>query len=187
MYAARPGEWGFLKHTPLARPTGGLPDFELVPSAQGQFHGAAVRTNRWGMRDQDYEKTPQPTTLRIALLGSSHVFGDGVENEETFETLLEQRLNQEVKGAPYERYEILNFAVGGYSALDCMAVLEDKVFEFKPQYIFYVELRAPWGAPCGTSRLALAFRRIGATTSCSASSTRSGSRTRRRPPRCERS
>jgi len=143
VYAARPGEWTFLRNTPLARSTGRLPDFELRPGVSGRFHGASVHTNRWGMRDKEYEKAPPPNTLRIALLGSSHVFGDGVENEETFETLLEERLNE--AGGRYERYEILNFAVGGYSALDCMAVLEDKVFEFEPRYIFYVELSGTVG------------------------------------------
>lgn len=143
VYAARPREWDFLRNTELVRATGRLPDFEMLPGVSGRFHGASVRTNRWGMRDKEYEKTPGPNTLRIALLGSSHVFGDGVENEETFETLLEKRLNE--VGGRYERYEILNFAVGGYSALDCMAVLEDKVFEFGPRYIFYVDVSGTVG------------------------------------------
>ena len=40
-------------------------------------HGA-IETNRWGMRDQDYEADPPPGTVRGVLLGYSTVFGWGV-------------------------------------------------------------------------------------------------------------
>ena len=47
------------------------------------------------MRDQDYERSPPPNTFRIALLGPSNVMGWGVGDGETFEALVEERLNRE--------------------------------------------------------------------------------------------
>jgi hypothetical protein len=67
------------------------------------------------------------------------VFGSGVANEETFENILEQRLNQDTSDSAYEKYEILNFAVPGYSPLDTLVTFEDKTLEFAPDYLFYFE------------------------------------------------
>ena len=43
--------------------------------------------------------------------------GWGVEDDETFEALVEKRLNEELAGQGYERYEILNLGVAGYYPL----------------------------------------------------------------------
>lgn len=138
-YAARPAHWPLLTETPLVEFSDGLPAYYLRPQAQAEFRGAHVTINQWGMRDQNYEKVPPPKTLRIAILGSSHVFGLGVGDNETFESIVERRLNEEVAGSGYDRYELLNFAVGGYNPLDVLAMLEDRVFEFAPDYIIYFE------------------------------------------------
>jgi lysophospholipase L1-like esterase len=139
LYAAKPGDWEELDHSALVRQTGGLPLVELRPLIKMPYLRALVETNRWGMRDKDYEKTPPPNALRIAVLGASHVFGSGVNNDETFENVLERRLNQEAAGGSHVRYEILNFAVAGYTAVESLATLEDKVFQFHPNYVFYFE------------------------------------------------
>ena len=52
--------------------------------------------------------------------------GYGVADDEGFEPLLEDRLNEEIAGSPYQKYEILNFAVPGYSAIQDLMVLEQK-------------------------------------------------------------
>jgi hypothetical protein len=106
----------------------------------GTIKDAPFKTNRWGMRDQDYEQAPPPRTYRIALLGSSVSMGSGVRHEETFEDLLEKRLNQEYAGASekYSRFEILNFSVGGYRILQQVIALERKVLAFKPDVVFCI-------------------------------------------------
>ena len=65
-----------------------------------------------------------PETLRIALLGPSHVMGNGVADGETFEALVEERLNREFATGPARRYEILNFGVDGYALPQQIAMLE---------------------------------------------------------------
>jgi hypothetical protein len=117
----------------FVRPTGDLLSYELVPSYRGgMFRGLPFETNRWGMRDKEYALTPRPGTFRIALIGASYEMGASVRVEETFEWLLEDRLNREGPGTPRRRYEILNFAVGGYSLPQNVIVVEKKAFRFAP-------------------------------------------------------
>jgi hypothetical protein len=90
------------------------------------------------MRDRDYEKIPAPGTYRIALTGPSFVMGYGVADTEGFEWLLEERLNHDLAGGRFERFEILNFAVPGYSPVQNLMVLEQKALPFKPNALFYM-------------------------------------------------
>lgn len=127
-----------IEQTPAGRKTGDFQVLELVPLAETLFMGAPFHTNRWGMRDQDYELQKPASTYRIAMLGSSYVMGLGVADNETFEWILEERLNRDHQGIPYNHYEILNFAVSDYTALHQPIVLEDKAFSFNPDVVIYV-------------------------------------------------
>jgi hypothetical protein len=138
IYTKRPSDWPQITETEAARLTGDNLIVELVPSTTIYFHSAMLSTNRWGMRDQDYEKTPPPNSYRIALTGPSFVMGSGVADDEVFEALLEDRLNRENAGGQYTRYEILNFAVPGYSALQELMVLEQKGLSFEPDALFFM-------------------------------------------------
>jgi hypothetical protein len=64
--------------------------------------------------------------------------GSGVEGEETFENLVEDRLNRESGIAPYERVELMNFAMAGFSVLQSMRLLDLKVLDFDPDMILCV-------------------------------------------------
>jgi len=138
IYTKRPSDWPTITETEAARYTDDNFIVELVPSTTINFHGAILSTNRWGMRDRDYEKIPAPGTYRIALTGPSFVMGFGVADNEVFESLLEERLNQDLAGGRYERYEILNFAVPGYSPIQNLMVLEQKTLPFKLNALFYM-------------------------------------------------
>jgi D-alanyl-lipoteichoic acid acyltransferase DltB (MBOAT superfamily) len=139
IYSKRPKNWKPLVKTEAARLTGDYYHVELMPSRRITFYGKPYSTNRWGMRDLNYELLPPPYTCRIAIIGSSHANGWGVSDNETFESLLEKRLNFENKREKYVRYEILNFAVGGYSAVRQLMLLENKVFSLKPDLIFFIQ------------------------------------------------
>jgi lysophospholipase L1-like esterase len=138
IYSKRPSDWPTIDETEAARQTGDNLIVELVPSTSISFHGEMLSINRWGMRDRDYEKTPAPNTYRIALTGPSFVMGYGVADDEGFEPLLEDRLNRENAGSPYNNYEILNFAVPGYSAIQNLMVLEQKAVPFQPNAVFFM-------------------------------------------------
>ena len=138
IYSKRPTEWVALRDTEAIRPTNDNLILELTPSTTIDFNGTQLSTNRWGMRDRDYAQIPPPDTYRIALTGPSFVMGYGVADDEGFEWLLENRLNQEHSGSAYAQYEILNFAVPGYSAIQDLIILEQKALEFQPNAIFFM-------------------------------------------------
>ena len=138
IYSKRPSNWVSIRDTAAVRPTNDNLILELSPSTAINFNGTRLTINRWGMRDRDYEKIPTPGTYRIALTGPSFVMGYGVEDNEGFEWLLEERLNSENAGSPYAQYEILNFAVPGYSAIQDLMVFEQKALEFQPNAIFFM-------------------------------------------------
>ncbi|MBA2245336.1 MAG: hypothetical protein H0W11_10295 [Gemmatimonadetes bacterium] len=137
----RPLDWKGIRDAGAIRYTGDLLEFELIPSYSGTVKRLPFTTNRWGMRDQDYDKAKPPHTYRIALLGASHVMGSGVPHEKSFEALVEEQLNREQAGGPYAHYEILNFAVSGYAPYHHALLMQDKVFEFEPDAIFFVSHR----------------------------------------------
>jgi hypothetical protein len=138
IYMKRPSDWPSIMETAAVRETGDNLIFELVPLTTMYFHGAPLSINRWGMRDQDYELLPAPGTYRVALTGPSFVMGSGVADHEVFEWLLEDRLNREYAGSPTASYEILNFAVPGYSAIQDLLVLEQKALAFEPDALFFM-------------------------------------------------
>jgi len=132
--AMRPPDWPNPGDRGVNRPADGLLGYELVPSTAIIFKGAPFHVNRWGMRDQEYTREKAPGTYRIALLGSSQEMGFGIADGETFEALVEDRLNHHSRD---RHYELLNFAVAGYSPLQHMVALERKVFDFDPDVVFY--------------------------------------------------
>lgn len=122
--------------TQVVETTGGILDYELRPSYEGKYVGASFQTNKWGMRDRDYNLARPPGVFRIALLGSSYAMAPGVPEEQSFATLLETNLNAAAKLAgSKQRYEILNFGVGGYSLLQNVVVAEKKVLRFNPNAV----------------------------------------------------
>jgi hypothetical protein len=127
---ARQTDWQDLSQLGVLNDRDDLMLRDLLPSRHTTWNGNAFTTNRWGMRDREYEKTKPAGTFRIAILGPSHVMGNGVADNETFENLVEQRLNQTLVPGRYNRVEFLNFGVDGYSLPQQLALLEDRVFAF---------------------------------------------------------
>jgi D-alanyl-lipoteichoic acid acyltransferase DltB (MBOAT superfamily) len=112
---------------------------ELKPGLTSTRHGAEFHTNRWGMRDKDYELKAPPGTCRIALLGGSPEMHPGVLDAQLWEALLEDRLNRDNDhNGGVSRYEILNFSVTRYTALQRLAALDMKALRFDPDIVFYI-------------------------------------------------
>jgi hypothetical protein len=139
VYMNKPLDWLDVRGLGLERFTGDFRRKELVPSFVAQTRFGTIRTNRWGMRDREYERQAAPGTYRVALLGASTVMGWGVSDSETFESLVERRLNEERAGQPFAHYEILNLAVPGYELPQQLATL-DKVWSFSPDAIMYAAI-----------------------------------------------
>jgi hypothetical protein len=111
---------------------------ELMPSVRVRAYETDFQTNRWGMRDAEYELGKRPGTIRIALMGSSHVMGWAVAQADVFETVLERRLNRELCPTDRCRFEILNFASFAYSPLSYLSVLEARARAFEPDFVLVI-------------------------------------------------
>jgi D-alanyl-lipoteichoic acid acyltransferase DltB (MBOAT superfamily) len=121
------------------RPTKDLRFREPIPNTHVMAYETDFQTNRWGMRDRDYEIAKPAGTIRIAVLGSSQAMGWGVRQEETFAKVLEKRLNNEFSPSfsPRRRYEVLNFAFNGLGPFGQIPLLHDRVRNFSPDIIIY--------------------------------------------------
>ena len=138
LYSKMPKNWPRISETTVGHYTGDFLKFELRPMSSIFFHGKSFRTNQWGMRDKDYMLDKPQNTFRIAVIGPSTTMGDGVGDNDTFESIVEERLNNEfVKVGPYARYEILNFGVSSYSSVQTMLKMETSVFDFNPDMIIF--------------------------------------------------
>lgn len=110
---------------------------EFGPASSAVFRGATRTINSLGMRDREYSVLPTADTFRIALLGSSHDMGEGVEDAETYENLVEDMLNAELSPITGLTYEILNFSFRAYTPLQKLEALRLKVLGFEPDLVIY--------------------------------------------------
>lgn len=84
---------------------------------QSHFEGTvqgptSLKTNSFGARDREFERSKPPGTLRIVVMGDSYAFGQGVAMEEAFPKVIERALAARLPGT---RVEVINFGVQGYS------------------------------------------------------------------------
>jgi len=108
---------------------------DINPSVSTFLDGAPISSNSVGMRDREYDTTKPPNTYRIVLLGASHDQGGGVKVDETYENVVEDRLNHELPDSHYSRYEILNMSVGMSGLFQRVLRLEEQGFQFKPDAV----------------------------------------------------
>ena len=131
----KPAGWQDVGSIGVIRETKDALTRDLVPSHRVVWNGNSFSTNRWGMRDRDYEMAKPVGTFRIAILGPSHVMGNGVADEETFEHLLETRLNAAALPPGVQRIELLNFGIDAFSLSQQVALLEERVLAFSPDVV----------------------------------------------------
>jgi len=103
--------------------------FELIPDKKGYLRGVKVEINPEGLRDHYYSLKKPKNTFRICVIGDSVAFGFGVEANESFPKILEEKLNEKT------RAEVINFAVPAYNGVQEFTILKDKVLDYDPDLI----------------------------------------------------
>lgn len=112
------------------------PGMDAAPPPQRRFHmGHAM--NGAGFRDRERELVAPPGTYRIAVLGDSYVFGQGVRADDTLARRLEISLNAAEPADP-PRFEVLSFGVCGYSTEQERILFEEVASKYKPQLVLVV-------------------------------------------------
>lgn len=132
----QPKHWQ--KNENLGRERDDAIGFEFIPSSKGVQKGVVRTINSLGMRDREYTVERPDGTFRIAIVGASHDAGWGVEDHETYENVAEDKLNREISPRTGVKYEILNFSYEGYRPIQKLAVIERKMFDFRPDVVIYV-------------------------------------------------
>lgn len=107
--------------------------YELKPHVRGMFHDALVETNRFGLRGPEIRRKKPPRTYRIAGLGDSHMFGQGVGQNEFYLALLQRQLNACAENG--WRFETLNFGTPGYNTVMEVGTFEYRALAFDPDLV----------------------------------------------------
>jgi len=154
--------WKQLPARPAIFDFGGIRQWTPKPNLNFQNPGEErTFTNSYGFFDTEHSLEKPPGVRRIALLGDSISQGLGVEQNEAFGKVLENRLNAEHLSAEHvnaehlhveqgERFELLNFAVLGYHLPGIFDVAVQQVPNFHPD-VYLVPLTGltldpRWGA-----------------------------------------
>ena len=90
-----------------------------------------VRYNRLGFRERDFDSTRPPGTYRIAVVGDSLAYGQGISEDARYSNLIQKYLNATGKG----QYEVLNFAFPGAETADELAFLSHALLQARPDFI----------------------------------------------------
>ncbi len=130
-----PDDWVGVLRGGITEVRNDLLGWELKASSKGSLHGVPFTTNRWRMRDKEYELPKPPGTYRIALVGASIETGTGVGDEETYEWVLEELLNGSQPNGAFSRVEILNFSTPSYDMVQKAIVAESRLKQFEPDLV----------------------------------------------------
>ena len=90
-----------------------------------------VYTNRLGFRERDFDVRKPPATYRIAIIGDSLAYGQGIPQADRFGEQIERHLNGLRRGP----YEVLNFGVPGAETQDEVALLANTILAIQPDFI----------------------------------------------------
>jgi len=111
----------------------------LVPKPGYEVKGARldIKINSLGFRGDDFERTKPPHTVRIAAIGASTTFCAEVSNNHrTWPHRLQEKL---AAAYPDVRFEVINTAVGGYTAAENLRNLTHRVLPLDPDLAIYYE------------------------------------------------
>ena len=103
----------------------------LAPGARtrqsNREYDVAVRINAQGFRaDREYPHAPASGVTRVVTVGDSFTFGQGVEIQEAWPSILERRL---------EKAEVINLGVPGYGVDQQLLMLESRGLRFQPDIV----------------------------------------------------
>lgn len=105
-------------------------DFNSIFSARWR---QGVYLNPLGFRDADIPAPKPANSYRIAVVGDSFTYGQGVSNEERFTDLLRDRLNDGT--CKDVQFEVINLGRPGAETIDHLAILQEVALQLEPDFI----------------------------------------------------
>jgi lysophospholipase L1-like esterase len=98
------------------------------PNTSARLMGVDVRINSDGLRDREYP-AERNGKYRIVFLGDSLTLGWGVRQEESFENLMEEEINQRTP------VEIINLGIGNYNTEQETHLFIEKGLPYRPDKV----------------------------------------------------
>ena len=133
--------WAVMTHINPAR-TAYVPHpflgYTVRPShASGPGAQYAASTNSLGFRGHEFCATKSPRTLRIICLGGSTTWGTGATSDQaTWPAVLEQQLNASLQaGGAFDKVEIINAGVSGYTIMESFINLKMRILPLDPDLV----------------------------------------------------
>lgn len=108
----------------------------------GAFTPIHVKTNKEGFASPDYPLVASSSINRIIFLGNSFTRGFDVDYNKKFTSLVEQWMN-EISVASSTKFQVMNYAIGGYSFIDQLVVYYRYVRKYHPEVVLLV-VYPPW-------------------------------------------
>jgi hypothetical protein len=135
--------WGYSErhlYDPIYRafePSEDIPYIHKPNLVQARARGLAViNTDSLGLRAKTSGTvygTKQPDEYRIAIVGDSNTFGEGIpETEDTFAQVLEDTLNRQQQAVAVK---VLNYGASAYSVKQMAAMLQYRMVEIQPDLV----------------------------------------------------
>ncbi|MEJ2138052.1 MAG: hypothetical protein P8Y61_01140 [Gammaproteobacteria bacterium] len=106
--------------------------YELRPNLDSLFRGKRLVSNSRGLPDKEYTIEKPDAVYRIAVAGSSWTMATGVEPEQAYHSILEERLNEIYTP---KKFEVINFALEHYGLSEIVASIRYKALEYDPDMI----------------------------------------------------
>lgn len=106
--------------------------FQLKPNLDTWHSGRRFLTNSVGLVDKEYSLQKPDDVFRIVVLGSSWTMGTGVEQQQSYQALLESQLNELY---PQQRFEVINFGVELYGLREIVGTLRHRAMQYQPDLI----------------------------------------------------
>jgi hypothetical protein len=128
--------------------------YQLKPDINAYLQAEEFRTNSSSMADREYTLNKPDKTFRIAVIGSSWTMGTGLQQEDTYHSLLETKLNELNDSW---NYEFLNFGVEYYGLREIVATAKHRALKWNPDVMviaitpFTTQIR--WIEPTGVEEL----------------------------------
>lgn len=92
-----------------------------------KWNADAVRFNSQGFRERAFQAAKAPGIYRIAVMGDSFAYGNGIAADERFSALMQRDLG--------EGFEVLNFGQPGFNTPEVAALLRQQVRGYQPDFI----------------------------------------------------
>lgn len=102
--------------------------FEHRPNSSMKLMNVMVNINSDGLRNREYP-VERDNKYRIIFLGDSLTLGWGVDENETFANILEEKLNSRFPT------EIINFGIGNYNTEQEVNLFLEKGLKYKPDKV----------------------------------------------------